>query len=78
MPNIIPLHLTDSGTSAEVVEVLGNPEQVQRVRELGFCNGTSIDVVQGGSSCIVKLGGNTICMRTNELLNIFVKPKLAF
>jgi ferrous iron transport protein A len=74
MPDILPLNLLDSGSSAQVVEVTGVPDQVQRARELGFHNGAQIDVVRSGSPCIVKLSGQTLCMRTNEMLNIFVRP----
>jgi ferrous iron transport protein A len=74
MPDIIPLHLINSGTAAHVVDVVGQADQIQRVRELGFHNGAQLEMVKSGSPCIVKLSGNTLSLRTNELLNIFVRP----
>ncbi len=72
MHDVIPLDRLDSGDSAEVIDVLGRPEQVQRIRELGFHPGTQVQMVRAGSPCIVRLAGQTLCFRANELLRVLV------
>lgn len=73
MPDVFPLQLLHAGATAQVVDVIGCPEQIQRVRELGFQDGVRIDVVQSGKPCIIKLGAQTLCVRGTELLNVLVR-----
>ena len=63
MPDLIPLEFLAAGDRAEVAQVVGHPEQVRRVRELGFQEGTPIDMVRGGATCIIRLSGQTLCWR---------------
>jgi ferrous iron transport protein A len=72
--NLIPLKTLGEGHRASVVEVIGRPDHVQRLRELGFRGGVELEMVRPGSPCIVRLAGHTLCIRGNEMLNVLVRP----
>ncbi len=74
MPDLIPLNRLRAGEAAQIVEVTGSPEQVQRVKELGLRGGAEISVVRGGTPCIIRLAGQTLCIRANESLGVLARP----
>jgi Fe2+ transport system protein FeoA len=63
-----------TGQVAHVRQVFGTPEHVHRLEELGLRGGVEIEMVNPGSPCIVKLSGNKLCFRTDDLLKILVQP----
>ncbi len=73
MHDLIPLSLLSPGQSADVGQITGHPEQVHRLEELGIRGGATIEMVQGGSPCIIRLAGNKLCFRADELLRILVR-----
>jgi Fe2+ transport system protein FeoA len=73
MIDLLPLHHLPAGDSARVVHVLGCPEQVQRVKEMGIRDGEKIEMIRGGSPCIIRAGTLTLCVRGNDLLNVLVE-----
>lgn len=75
MQPLIPLHLLPAGHSAEVCQVLGQPEQVHRLHELGLRSGTQIEMLQSGSPCIIRLVGHKLCFRADELTRVLVRPE---
>ena len=74
MHDLIPLNLLSPGQSANVGQVVGQPEQVHRLEELGLRNGAMIEMVQSGSPCIIRLAGQSLklCFRADELLRVLV------
>jgi Fe2+ transport system protein FeoA len=72
MIDLVPLHCLPAGNSARVVQILGCPEQVQRVQEMGIRDGSEIEMIRGGATCIIRAGMQTLCVRGNELLNVLV------
>jgi Fe2+ transport system protein FeoA len=70
---LIPLRLLARGQSAEIGELIGQPDQVQRLRELGLRSGAQIEMVQPGSPCIVRLEAQRICFRESDLIGILVR-----
>ena len=72
MPNAVPLSMLRPGQSAEVDQVVGRPEQVQRLEELGIRRGETIEVVKAGSPCILRLGTKRLCFREADLLQVLV------
>ena len=36
--------------------------------------GSAVEMVQAGSPCIVKLDGNRLAFRDNEVLSVLVRP----
>ncbi len=72
MSNAIPLSMLRPGQSAAVEQVVGRPEQVQRLEELGIRSGETIEVVKAGSPCILRLGTKRLCFREADLLQVLV------
>ena len=70
---LIPLNLLTSGESASIGQVMGRPEQVHRLEELGLRGGASIEMIQTGSPCIIRLAGQKLCFRADELLSVLVR-----
>jgi len=70
---IVPLQALLSGQCAEVDEVLGDTEQVHRLQELGVRKGATIEMVQPGSPCIIRLAGSKLCFRETDLLSVLVR-----
>lgn len=77
MHDLVPLNLLSPGQMACVDQVLGQPEQVHRLQELGLRGGTTIEMVQNGSPCIVRLAGHKLCFRADELLSVLVRRSAA-
>ncbi len=58
-----------------VAELLGAPEQVHRLQEMGLRLGTQVHMVKPGSPCIVRLLGHKLCFRADEMLHVLVLPE---
>ena len=71
---LIPINHLEPGQGGQIDQLLGRPEHVQRLEELGLRGGRYIEMVQSGSPCIVRLDGQKICFRGGELLNVLVRP----
>jgi ferrous iron transport protein A len=71
----VPLTTLRRGDVAEIAQVLGAPEQIRRLEELGLSGGARLEIVRGGSPCIVRVAGTTLCFRDDELLRILVTPR---
>jgi Fe2+ transport system protein FeoA len=69
---IIPIGQLRRGEVAEISQVVGSPEQVRRLEELGLRGGVRLEVVQNGSPCIIRVGGAKLCFRHDELLRVLV------
>lgn len=74
MHELVPLDCLQAGEVAQVVEIVGRPEQVQRIKELGLHDGVEVSVVRPGRPCILRLAGQTLCFRGSEFLNVLVRP----
>lgn len=70
--DLIPLALLAAGGLARIAQVLGSGAQVQRLQELGLRNGVEIEMVQPGSPCILRIGGQKLCLRVEELSTVLV------
>jgi ferrous iron transport protein A len=73
MVDLVPLHHLPAGDSARVIHILGCPEQVQRVKEMGIRDGDEIEMIRSGIPCIIRSGMQTLCIRGNEFLNVLVE-----
>ena len=74
MDTLIPLHRLKRGQSADVGRIDGLPDHVHRLRELGLDGGSRIEMFRPGNPCIVLTAGNKVCIRSDHLLRIFVRP----
>ena len=72
-PDLLPLSLLRVGQRAEVDAVVGPPADVQRLGEIGLRDGTSIEMLQPGSPCIIRLSGQKLCFRSDDLLRVLVR-----
>jgi ferrous iron transport protein A len=73
MHDLIPLNLLKRGGRAQVAEVVGSVELVQRMREIGVAQGAELEMVQPGSPCIVRFGGQKLCIRSDDTLGVLVR-----
>jgi ferrous iron transport protein A len=71
---IIPLRSLPAGGRALVARVLGHPDHVHRIEEFGLRRGTRIEMFRPGNPCILRLAGNKVCFRADELLSVMVEP----
>jgi Fe2+ transport system protein FeoA len=74
MHDLIPLNCLAAGQHAEVGMVLGQPADVHRLEEIGLRGGTNVQMIQPGSPCIIRLAGNKLCFRADELVSVLVRP----
>ena len=73
MHDIVPLNHLPTGQLAAVSDVMGQAEAVHRLEELGLRRGAEIEMVQHGSPCIVRLAGQKLCLRTDQLFHVLVR-----
>lgn len=74
---LIPLGQLLAGQAGRIEAVLGLPELVHRLKELGLRDGVQIKMIQPGSPCIVGLAGQRLCFRADELASVLVKMGVA-
>ncbi len=74
MHELIPLHILERGQTAEVGQLMGLPEQVLRLEELGLRQGAVVEMVDPGVPCIVRVAGSKLCFRNGDLLSVLVRP----
>lgn len=73
MHEVIPLNLLVAGQLAAVSDVVGHADAVHRLEELGLRRGTEIEMVQPGSPCIIRLAGQKLCLRADQLFQVLVR-----
>ena len=69
---LIPLMLLRPGQSARVGQVLGIGDVVHRLREMGLRDGAEVEMVRNGSPCIIRLDGQKLGVRSDELAGVLV------
>ena len=74
MATMVPLSHLVTGQKAEIGQLLGRSDNVRRLTEMGFSSGTALEMIRSGSPCIIRLGGQRICIRANELMSVLVHP----
>jgi len=73
MPDTLPLQLLPAGKQGRIDQLVGQPDEVHRLQELGVRIGRPVEVLQSGETCIVKLDGARLAFRSNDSLNVLVK-----
>jgi ferrous iron transport protein A len=73
MVESFPLHLLTNGQRARVDQLVGHPDEVHRLHELGIRVGTPIEMLQSGSTCIVKLDGARLAFRDHDSFRVLVR-----
>lgn len=73
MDYLLPLVQLEPGQRAQVTQLMGMPDQVHRLEELGLRTGSTVEMVQSGSPCIIRLDGTKLCFRESEAFSVLVK-----
>jgi Fe2+ transport system protein FeoA len=77
LENCLPLSLLGCGQSGRVWQVVGRADHVHRLREMGLRDGATIEILQSGRPCIIRIDGQRLCVRDDDLLSVLVRPILA-
>ena len=72
--SLLPLDCLQPGEWGDVAEVSGEPGWVCRMAELGLRTGCRIQLVQGGSPCLLQVSGCRLCLRSDAASQILVRP----
>ena len=73
MVDFVPLHKLDTGQSAEILDVMGDPRRVHRLHEFGLRSGIHIQMFRPGNPCIIRMAGSKVCLRMDDSLQVMVK-----
>jgi ferrous iron transport protein A len=73
MPDTLPLQLLSCGQRARIDQLVGRPDEVHRLQELGMRVGMPIEMLQSGATCIVKLDGTRLAFRDHDGFRVLVK-----
>jgi ferrous iron transport protein A len=71
---LLPLECLRPGELAEVADVCGEPAWVGRLAELGVRVGCLLEVLRGGSPCLVRVGGSRLSLRSDDVAQVLVRP----
>jgi Fe2+ transport system protein FeoA len=73
MYELVPLPLLRPGQRAAIDQLIGRDDDVHRLQELGMRVGSTVEMLQSGSPCIVKLDGTKLCFRACEVTSVLVR-----
>jgi Fe2+ transport system protein FeoA len=63
-----------SGDRGIVISLDGNPHDVARLSEIGFRRGVEFTLVRSGSTAIVRIHHQSLCVRFTPDLSVQVQP----
>jgi Fe2+ transport system protein FeoA len=69
---LIALDRVPPGQRVQIARLIGCPEHVRRLEEMGLRSGVVVQIVRRGRPCIVRAGGNRLCFRCSDLLGVLV------
>ena len=61
--------------AARVGRIMGRSDHVHRLEEFGVRGGARVEMFSPGNPCIIRLSGNKVCIRSDEMLSVLVKPQ---
>jgi Fe2+ transport system protein FeoA len=71
--DLVPLNMAPVGQTAYVAHLMGQADDVHRLKELGLREGAMVEVVQSGTPCIIRLAGHKLCFRDCEECRVLVR-----
>ena len=77
MHDLIPITSLLPGQVAQVRQIVGRPEQVRRLEELGVRDGAVLEMIRGGTPCIVRVGSTKLCFRDGEMCSVLVAMRMS-
>jgi ferrous iron transport protein A len=75
--DMVPLTFLRSGQTGRIGAVLGAGDLIHRLREMGLRAGVEVQMVREGSPCIIRLGGQKLCFRADEVTSVLVRTVVA-
>ena len=72
--DILPLDMLRPGEWADVANIGGDPAWVCRMEELGLREGCRVQLLQGGTPCMLRVAGCKLCLRGDDSCHILVRP----
>lgn len=72
MMELVPISVLRSGQMAEIGQVLGTPQQVHHLEELGLRVGARLEMIHTGAPCIIRVDGSKICFREDDSTRVLV------
>jgi ferrous iron transport protein A len=70
MREFISLSALRPGQMAEIGDVVGPVAHIRRLQELGLRIGALVQMVRGGTPCILRVEGSTLCFRDDGSLRL--------
>jgi ferrous iron transport protein A len=71
--DLIPLSRLRAGQGGRVGEVRGNVDMVHRLREMGLYDGAQVQMIRPGSPCIIRLQGQRLGFRMDDVAHVLVR-----
>jgi Fe2+ transport system protein FeoA len=75
--DLLPLELLDRDAWADVADVSGEQQWINRLAELGLRIGCRLRMLQCGSPCLLQVGECRLCLRGELAAQILVRPVAA-
>lgn len=75
MLELVPVTSLRRGQIAEIGQLLGAPEHVRRLEELGLRIGARLEIIRNGAPCIVRIAGSKLCFREDDSLRVLVRTR---
>ncbi|MFM7150095.1 MAG: ferrous iron transport protein A [Gemmataceae bacterium] len=72
--NLLPIEYLRPGEWAEVCDVSGDPGWIGRLAELGVRVGSRLQMLHGGSPCLIQLDAGRISLRGESSMQVLVRP----
>jgi len=72
--NTISLQHLTAGQTGFIRRILGWPDDVHRLEEIGLRQGARVEMFRPGNPCIVRLAGCKVCLRADDPLQVLVEP----
>ena len=62
------------GQTGDITEIVGRPDSVSRLYEIGIRVGVPLEMMQAGKICVVRVTGTKLCLRPRGV-KVLVQPK---
>ncbi len=70
--NMFPLDLLSDGETGEIAAVMGDPDWISRMTEIGISVGRKVRVLRQGSPCLLEVEGARLSVRSENTMHILV------
>ena len=61
----------------QVGQLVGAPDQVRRLEELGLRAGARLEMIRSGAPCIIRVDGSKLCFRNDDSLRVLVRTRMS-